>query len=41
MKRILVVDDDPGIVTLVRNGFEKADYEVETALGGEGVPGKI
>ena len=35
MKRILVVDDDPGIVELVSRGLKRAEYEVETAIGGE------
>lgn len=35
MKRIMVVDDDPGIVELVSRGLKRAEYEVETALGGK------
>lgn len=34
MKRLLVVDDDPDILTLERKILEKAGYEVDTALDG-------
>ena len=33
-RRILVVDDDPGIRELVRNVLERAGYEVATARDG-------
>jgi len=35
MKRILVVDDDPGIVELVSRGLKRSDFEVKTADGGK------
>lgn len=35
MKRILVVDDDPGIVELVSRGLKRSDYEAKTADGGK------
>lgn len=35
MKRILVVDDEPSIVTLLTFNLEKEGYEVESALDGE------
>jgi DNA-binding response OmpR family regulator len=34
--RILVVDDEPGIVDLVSYGLRREGYEVETAVDGEG-----
>lgn len=34
MKRLLVVDDDPDILTLERKILEKAGYEVDTAMDG-------
>ena len=34
MKRILVVDDDPGIVELIKIRLENNGYEVITALNG-------
>jgi two-component system alkaline phosphatase synthesis response regulator PhoP len=34
-KQILVVDDDPSIIRIVRGYLEQADYEVFTALDGE------
>lgn len=35
MSRILVVDDEPGIRKVVRDGLERAGYEVETAVDGD------
>ena len=35
MSRILVVDDEPGIRKVVRDGLERAGHEVETAVDGE------
>ena len=35
MKKILVVDDDPEIVDLVKNRLEAHNYAVVTALNGE------
>lgn len=34
-KRLLVVDDEPGFVHMLRTGLEKAGYEVVTALSGQ------
>jgi two-component system KDP operon response regulator KdpE len=34
MSRILVVDDEPGIRKVVRDGLERAGHEVETAVDG-------
>ena len=34
-KRILVVDDEQSIVTLLKYNLEQAGYEVITALDGE------
>ena len=34
-KKILVVDDDPIVQTLVRNILERAGYDVFTAASGE------
>ena len=34
-KRILVVDDEPSIVTLLKYNLEQAGYTVITALDGE------
>jgi CheY-like chemotaxis protein len=33
--RILVVDDDPGMLELVRLTLQRAGYEVQTAIDGE------
>lgn len=33
-KKILVVDDEPGIVAVVQNYFEMAGYQVMTAYNG-------
>ena len=35
MSRILVVDDEPGIRKVVRDGLERAGHEVETAVNGD------
>ncbi|OXS80605.1 response regulator transcription factor [Domibacillus enclensis] len=35
MKKILVVDDEPSIVTLIKYNLEQAGFEVETAYDGE------
>ncbi len=35
VQRIMVVDDDPVTLTLVRHVLENADYEVSTAVSGE------
>ena len=35
MQRILVVDDDPIVQTLVRNILNRADFDVFTAASGE------
>lgn len=35
MKKILVVDDEPSIVTLIKYNLEQAGFEVETACDGE------
>ena len=35
MSRVLVVDDEPGIRKVVRDGLERAGHEVETAVDGE------
>jgi len=38
MPKILIVDDEPGVVELIKNSLEKNDYEVVTASDGlEGV----
>ncbi|KRK99908.1 DNA-binding response regulator [Secundilactobacillus odoratitofui DSM 19909 = JCM 15043] len=34
MQRVLVVDDEPAIVTLLTYNLEKANYEVESAING-------
>ena len=34
-KHILVVDDDPGILTLIKTILSQRDYRVSTALNGE------
>ncbi|MTV82421.1 response regulator transcription factor [Secundilactobacillus folii] len=34
MQRVLVVDDEPAIVTLLTYNLEKSNYEVETAING-------
>ena len=33
-KKILIVDDEPGVVELIKNSLEKNDYEVVTASDG-------
>ena len=35
MSRILVVDDEPGLRKVVRDGLERAGHEVETAVDGD------
>jgi len=35
MSRVLVVDDEPAIVTLLQYNLEQADYQVVTAIDGE------
>lgn len=35
MSRVLVVDDEPAIVTLLHYNLEQADYQVVTAIDGE------
>ncbi|RXI80103.1 response regulator transcription factor [Levilactobacillus suantsaii] len=35
MSRVLVVDDEPSIVTLLQYNLEQADYQVVTAIDGE------
>ena len=35
MSRILVVDDEPGIRKVIRDGLERAGHEVETAVDGD------
>lgn len=35
MKRVLVIDDDPVIVQLLRVNFEMDDYEVSTSMDGQ------
>ncbi len=38
-ERILVADDDPDILQVVRVNLELEGYEVETALDGQEAPG--
>jgi len=40
-KRILVVDDEPDFVAVVKINLEKAGFQVETAFDGEEALGKI
>lgn len=40
-KRILVVDDEPDFVSVVKINLEKAGFQVETAFDGEEALGKI
>ena len=35
MERVLLVDDEPDILELLRYNLEKEDYSVETAKNGE------
>ena len=35
MSRVLVVDDEPAIVTLLQYNLEQADYQVVTAIDGD------
>lgn len=35
MQRVLVVDDEPAIVTLLTYNLEKSNYEVESAINGD------
>ena len=35
MKRILIVDDEPHIIRLLKLALERKQYQVETALNGE------
>ncbi len=34
-EKVLIIDDDPGLLTLLRMGLEREGYEVITALGGQ------
>ena len=40
-KRILVVDDEPDFVAVVKVNLEKAGFQVETAFDGEEALGKV
>ena len=40
-KRILVVDDEPDFVAVVKINLEKAGFQVETAFDGEEALGKV
>ena len=33
-KRVLIIDDEPAVCTMLRGGFESAGYEVQTAGDG-------
>jgi DNA-binding response OmpR family regulator len=41
MKRILIVDDEPHILRLLKLALEKKNFEVDTALNGEAALQKI
>ena len=41
MKRILLVDDEPHIIRLLKLALEKEDYAVDSALSGEAALQKI
>ncbi len=34
-ERVLIIDDDPGLLTLLRLGLERDGFEVLTAQGGK------
>ena len=40
-KRILVVDDEPDFVSVVKANLEKSGFQVETAFDGEEALGKV